>query len=436
MDDFNSFRKKAEETILNGWQILTEQKDDESADKKMQKREIQLVNILMSGDTKDLEDDDPFNDLADRKMVLKGIRDERITNQYWERILEQIPGPIDDELYDGIFREMANDDHMRKILAATIGAKIEDYDLTTRNSVVKFAKQYPTPIRFDKEADSFLEGIRATNSNEIYQDYVDAMDDFKHAVYGEKQDYWDAAKALIKEAEAGTEPEDESKVIHAEALFRPGAESDEFQARSEVEPSDPEVEPSRLEVESEVEPGKPETAILEEEVVDAPRLSQDELSAWEKKLGGLVRDNGKLLVEDVDREIGKIESPLTTKTNEELLVELSGDEKKLQILAKASRKKMSEYKDMTTEDINEFKRRFDNPVKFDMISGITLNTIRRMVGDDTYHEYEKAMVEFKRDMYGKQQDYLDAMKNWQKKWYTRHDLNVRPLGPEPNALSS
>ncbi|MBQ3348666.1 hypothetical protein IJG90_04110 [Candidatus Saccharibacteria bacterium] len=418
MDDFKSFRKKAEEVIMDGWQMLTEQKDGETEDKKMQKREKQLVNILMTGDTEELNAETPKDDPAEREMVLEGIRDGRITNQYWERILKRVSGPLDEEAYDKIFREMADDKHMRKILAATIGAKMEDYGITTRNSVIKFAKQYPTPIKFDKEAEVFLEGIRATNSDGIYQDYVDAMDDFKHAVYGEKQDYWDAAKMLMAEAEAGLQPEDESKVINAEKLFRPEKETKKTQ---KFEPEEVEINvramkdeaPKEAEVQV-VDYDEPEEIVFEEDDADAESkafgLSQEEQEAWAKRLIEIKQENGKILITDVDKAVSEIESPLKAKTAEELLADLNGDEKKLQILARAVRKKMSEYNNITVDDVENFKKRFDTAVKFDMISDMTLNTIRRLVGDEAYRGYEKAMAEFKHDMYGKQQDYVDAMK--------------------------
>ena len=118
--------------------------------------------------------------------------------------------------YDGVFNDMSDDKHQRRILTyMTGGAEAwNKWDQTSGNTVKEFLMRYPTPMDFEKVAEDFLYNKLndGHNDSQKLQEYYEAMDSFQNNVYGKKYEYFKAMKDLHREAaEMGAPQENEAE---------------------------------------------------------------------------------------------------------------------------------------------------------------------------------------------------------------------------------
>ena len=134
-------------------------------------------------------------------MLFYNISNQNITDNNFNYIISQINGPKDTKGTEKIFyNDINNDKHSRRILAYATGIGFNSYNTTDSNTLEAFLNRFPNPFDFDEASEAFLANIRASNPLPKYQEYLKSMHNFKHAVYGKKQEYYEQVKLLQAEA--------------------------------------------------------------------------------------------------------------------------------------------------------------------------------------------------------------------------------------------
>ncbi len=104
------------------------------------------------------------------------------------------PAPAREDPID-TFNSITENRHYSRIFSMTLGEQPND-----TNAMIKFLQAYPTPVEFEAASNSFMNNIiLAGNSQNKINEYARDMSDFKHTVYGEQQDYFEALEDLTKE---------------------------------------------------------------------------------------------------------------------------------------------------------------------------------------------------------------------------------------------
>ena len=137
----------------------------------------------------------------DKMIVLSRIRDGKFTAEDSNEILRTIDEPARKYGDDGIFRRINGNEKERRILAYEMGLGFRNFEQTDGVVVAQFRKKFPLPSDFAAAADGFLKIIRKNTSDKTYREYIEAMEDFKWQVYGERQIYFDQMKILDRRAE-------------------------------------------------------------------------------------------------------------------------------------------------------------------------------------------------------------------------------------------
>ena len=403
-DDGGSKKKKGIGEMLNQWLSLRDQTEtpkpaekEKSAEELAWEREARLVNTLVTGDPDELKAKHPIEDPADRELVLQGIRDGRITDLYWGRVLEHIPGPSDDWPLADIYQSIADDKHARRIIAGLTGLGMDNINGVDVRAVGKFIRKYPSPIAFEKDSEDFLDMIFVTNGNEKYTEYLESMDEFKHKVYGEKQDYWESAKDLEWEAKNGKGDSPEFVVIEG--------------GKNRAE----EVNPARVNTgvaEIVEEKDNSNKAQLDLEVgkveIATGQASESELAEWEKDIRKLLVDN-KLSFKNREAIVGKIECPLSQESPAEIFEVVSSDYRKMQLLQRAIGKGFDQFMNAEISDVEKFAKKYGSLVKYEVASKLTLRTLETIQDASEFSEYKKALEGLQRDLYGKQVDCVELI---------------------------
>ena len=174
----------------------------------LERQKKKLTGFYLSGGDEGYifgSDDERFSESkitpGDQANVYQAMRDGADFADIEWKLLTRIAGPDYAKGADGVFRDMAGDGQQKRILGYMTGMAWDDFDKTSRDSVVEFLRKYPTPMDFDESATNFLQMISDYNSEKKHQEYVEAMEKFQSGVYGKKYEYYKAMKEMHKEAE-------------------------------------------------------------------------------------------------------------------------------------------------------------------------------------------------------------------------------------------
>lgn len=136
------------------------------------------------------------------------LTDESFVHGQLRNTISKIRPPYETKSNEEIFVPIFQNKHMSRILAANTEIGFENYQKITSAQIHDFLDNYPSPIDFEDASNSFLKNIGQQNSPEEYQEYLGAMHEFKHRIYGKQQEYWDQAKLLRQtQSEAKTNTE-------------------------------------------------------------------------------------------------------------------------------------------------------------------------------------------------------------------------------------
>ena len=141
---------------------------------------------------------------SDEEGALSMMRDGKDFSGIEWKLLMRIAGPDYFKGNDGVFNEIAEDKHQKRILGHMTGMRWDMHDYTSEKNVAEFLRRFPTPMDFDQVSADFLQMIYDQNGEQKLQEYEEAMENFQMGVYGKKYEYYKAMKELHKKAAEST----------------------------------------------------------------------------------------------------------------------------------------------------------------------------------------------------------------------------------------
>lgn len=174
-----------------------------SADRQ-QRKIIAMLDASRDGgfvDTRMLSQSDAEVSDGQREGVLERMADGRITDAQKRQIIDDIRGLIQfkggaEKVMDGMTEK-----HERRILSSMSGRGFDSWQVADTVDLTEFVRKYPNPADFERDSNAFLDMIESGNGAGKRREYEEAMDSFKHRVYGKKYEYWNQIRVLEKESE-------------------------------------------------------------------------------------------------------------------------------------------------------------------------------------------------------------------------------------------
>jgi serine/threonine protein phosphatase PrpC len=177
----------------------TEEIDPKIANAERQRRKI-TAYLLYEHNPDYISAPDVQLNPDDQNNLREQLADGTITRDDERALLLSMKDPIRKLGVDGVFGQLSTQKHYLRILAAHTEPGFSNWQHATANSLTNFLILYPTPIDFDAQSEVFLGQVKASNSEDKYQEYVSSMAAFKKNVYGKRQEYWEQIKLLEADA--------------------------------------------------------------------------------------------------------------------------------------------------------------------------------------------------------------------------------------------
>ena len=177
-----------------------ESRDEEPIAPNLRQQD-KLIKVILTGNTDLFSQSSVDVSPQERDSLLYYVSNQSVDDRHFNNAIYWIKGPRDLQSVEDIFnRNINNDEHSRHILTAATGVGFKNYNAVNSHTLEAFFNRFPQPFNFDEFSKVFLADIKAQNLPQKYQEYLQSMHDFKHAVYGKKQEYYDQAKLLRAEA--------------------------------------------------------------------------------------------------------------------------------------------------------------------------------------------------------------------------------------------
>lgn len=126
--------------------------------------------------------------------------------------------------------------------------------------------------------------------------------------------------------------------------------------------------------------------------------------------------------------IDKIADPIHTKGVEAVNNQIGGDKHMRRILGFSlfGNEGFGNYLSvMGPDSVQNFIQKYPSPMDFDSVSEQLLSSVKATNGDKKYMEYKESMETFKKDIYGKRQEYWDQMKALKEKGQDKMKADAR-----------
>jgi len=91
--------------------------------------------------------------------------------------------------------------HELRILAHLSGTGFKYWESASIYDLQNVFEKFPTPYELANTEKTFLDDIREHNSPQKYAEYEQAMDDFKHKIYGKRLEYYNTLESLQAKAD-------------------------------------------------------------------------------------------------------------------------------------------------------------------------------------------------------------------------------------------
>lgn len=199
----------------------SQNKTEELKDPNQLRQQRKLIGAILYNNIELMGNPDVNITDAQREYALESIRNQTITSDTFRLVIDKIAGPVDKSSPEKVFNNFNGQKHESRILATASGLGFYNYGRITPTDIKSFLTKYPNPADFEAFEKPFMDNIQANNNAEKYQEYQHAIRNFRHIIYGKKQEYYDSSKALIDEAMNNQNPSQElnqeaspEKILH------------------------------------------------------------------------------------------------------------------------------------------------------------------------------------------------------------------------------
>lgn len=166
--------------------------------RQRERQERKIISALLHG-ANALRYPDAAVSEQDRQLVYDALANHTISPQQKSAILSNIVTPVNQSPEKTI--DAMQDKHERRILAYLSGTGFDYWQSTSVYDLQNTLARFPTPYELKTTEQAFLENIRNNNPPQKYAEYQQAMDSFKHKLYGKRLEYYDAIESLQSKAD-------------------------------------------------------------------------------------------------------------------------------------------------------------------------------------------------------------------------------------------
>lgn len=191
------------------------------------KQQRKLIAAVLSDDNSLLSEPDASVSDTERERLFLLMDTGKITDENWNKIIEQIADPKDIRGIDAVYETIIDSKYEERILAYMSGLGFDKFDQNNTKILEDFYKKYPGPAEFDAVKEDFLRTIRENNSEEKAEEYTEAMKEYVRDIYGKRQEYFEQVKVLKSEAKKWSLTQS-AKKLGAEYLPKAVIDADPF----------------------------------------------------------------------------------------------------------------------------------------------------------------------------------------------------------------
>ncbi len=146
---------------------------------------------------------------------LQKMANGEITRDKKENLLSHISTPLHNEGDNKrIFDKIIEDPYQQDIFTMVTGKNISDESGAQINDLNNILKEFETPLDFEDTESNILYYAEDKLSKDNFEAFCNSMKDFKHNIYGKREEYYEQLKILEQEAEK-TSPKREKEVDKA-----------------------------------------------------------------------------------------------------------------------------------------------------------------------------------------------------------------------------
>lgn len=143
----------------------------------------------------------------DEDIVLAKIAYNKVTNENFAQILDNIKGPLTDKYGEPVEKaaasalgRMGEDKHQLKMLQHAMGGNPNNYMQTSIEDVEAVVRTFTNPMQFEAKMEPFMVFLAEHNSPQKVEEYEAALDELEHTLFGKKYDYYQRMKELVQQS--------------------------------------------------------------------------------------------------------------------------------------------------------------------------------------------------------------------------------------------
>ncbi len=167
--------------------------------RQIKKHQAKIIDLFINNRTDALERDEPVISGKERKAFIDVIREGQIGDKHWEYVLNRISGPENLKTPEDIYSSISQNKYASQILAYMTATNPKALKKSGAEPISNFFLLYKNPMQFEEDANSYLEKFKNAPKNKA-KHYYEGMEYLKKTMFGKKQEYWDAIKAIKSEA--------------------------------------------------------------------------------------------------------------------------------------------------------------------------------------------------------------------------------------------
>ncbi|MCR5573091.1 MAG: DndE family protein [Candidatus Saccharibacteria bacterium] len=369
----------------------------------MARQERKIVRFFSSDnpDAIDVHDVELFD--GEEERVLEGMRLGVISTEDERDFLWQIEDSIDQLGRGRVFRKIKDNRRYCQIIATLTGKGFENWQSVTSADMMAFRGEYDTPFDFTDDRSAFMESIREEYSPEIYEKYAESMREFERVFFGKRQEYYEALMDMHKKASRidfysaanNTTTWHEAREIETRAT----SDAQEDERRKE------DMARQQRKIVRFFSSG--DSAVIDSHDVDL--RPGEEWSVLSRMKDYRIGDaDEKMLLES-------IENPVDTYGEDLVFSQIGGTRHYCRIIATLTGKGFDDWQSVAKGDMVKFLDKYPTPSHFKAGRDKFMNTIRKSNSPQKYEEYVKSMNEFEHIIFGKCQEYYEALMDMRKK---------------------
>ena len=388
---------------MRGVEFNAKAQEEERQRENMARRERKIVRYFSSEDIYVINDHDVELSSGEENHVLKCMRSGEINTRKEMVFLELIDDPILRLGGERVFSQIKDSKRYRQIIATFTGKGFDNWQSVTEADMLSFRNHYNTPFRFANDRRAFMGDIRKSNSPQEYEEYAKSMNEFEHIIFGNRQDYYEALMDMHEKA---------SRIDFRSA-------TNDTTARLEAR----RVEARVMTRVRESEPRKQNMARQERKIVrffssnNSAVIDFDDVNlrpSEERLILDQMRD-GYINESDERRLLESIKSPVDTDGEDSVFSRIGGMDYYRQIISASTGKGLYGWPSVTKDDMVKFLAKYPTPDLFEEDKNRFMETIRWGTPPELYVLYVESMDKFTHLIFGKRQEYYDALTDMHQK---------------------